>query len=467
MKSILIAVNVMLAILAAGEVIKCINEKEDIRPARASVAKEPARASEKLLPAAAPVQRDPKWMEEQVNVISALNIFSSDRTPEIPTTTKRIAANNTRGEMRLVGTFEMNGTRGAIILQRTNQRNRNFGFDGGFGMGGFGFGGMGFGAGMNSADQNANASQSPEEVSQAQIDEAKQRLAQLQGVLETLQRNNASTDQIASVSRQIEAQNTLLQQLQAIAATHDTHDDGLASVTATDSNNVRQYLKIGESTTDGYMLIDVTRTSATLRRNNDVIELTMQKASENQEAMALAASRASSAQVIVSDTTPTTPSTPATSSNGVRRGRGNGGFGDFGGGDFGGFGEGDFGGGNGGFGGFGGGNGDFGGFGNNNMGGFGGGNGGFGGGNSGFGGGSNNSRTNSMTGGNNRSGMNSASRSSSTMSSASSRGNTSSRTGMNSSSAGRTNTTSTRSNSTGRTGANTGNRTGGANIGRR
>lgn len=462
MKSILIAVNVMLAILAAGEVIKCINEKEDIRPTRTATIKEQARTSAKPLPVAAPVQNDPKWMEEQVNVISALNIFSPDRTPEIPTTAKRMAANNTRGEMRLVGTFEMNGTRGAIILQRTNQRNgnRNFGFGGGFGMGGFG--GMGFGMNINTPSQNTTTAESPaEEVSQAQIDDARQRLTQLQSVLQTLQRNNASADQLASVTRQIEAQNTLLQQLMTIATEQKSSADGLASITATDSNNVRQYLKIGESTADGYMLLDVTRTSATLRRNNDVIELTMQKASDNQEAMALAASRANSAQVIVSDSTPaTTPSTPSASSNGSRRS--NGGFGDFGGfggGDFGGFGGGDFGDGNGGFGGFGGGNGDFGGF--------GGGNGGFGGGNGGFGGGNNNSRTNAMTGGNNRSGMNSANHSSSTMSSTSSRGNTSSRTGINTSSAGRSTSTSTRSNAAGRTGANSGNRAGGASMGRR
>ena len=428
MKTILIAVNVMIAILAAGEVIKCISEQEDVRPTRTAAIKEPARTLAKTMPVAAPVQSDPKWMDEQVNVISALNIFSPDRTPEIPTAAKRMTANNTRGEMRLVGTFEMNGTRGAIILQRTNQRNanRNFGFGGGFGMGGFG--GMGFGMDMNLSNQNANAAQaSADEVSQAQIDEARQRLAQLQSVMQTIRKNNASADQIASISRQIEAQNTLLQQLQEIATQQKPQEDGLASITATGSNNVRQYLKIGESTADGYMLIDVTRTSATLRRNNEVIELTMQKASDNQEAMALAASRANSAQVVVSDSTPSAPSSPVASSNGGGK-RGGGGFGDFGG--------------------------------------FGGGNNGFGGGNSGFGGGNNSSRTNSMTGGNNRSGMNSGSRSGSSTSSASSRGKTSTRTGMNSSSTGRANTTTTRSNNVGRSGMNTGNRAGAGMGGR-
>ncbi len=465
MKSILIAVNVMLAILAAGEVIKCIQEKDDIRPTRTAAIKEPVRTAPKPLHVAAPVRNDPKLMEEQVNVISALNIFSPDRTPEIPTTAKRTTANNARGEMRLVGTFEMNGTKGAIILQRTNRRNRNrnFGFGGGFGLGGFG--GMGFGMDMNTSNQNTTAAQAPaEEVSQAQIDEAGQRISQLQSVMQTLQRNNASADQIASVRRQIEAQNSLLQQLQAIATQQDATADGLASITATDSNNVRQYLKIGESTADGYMLLDVTRTSATLRRNNDIIELTMQKASDNQEAMALAASKANSAQVIVSDTLPSTPSSTVASSNGGRHGGG--GFGDFGGGRHGGGGFGDFGGGGGDFGGgnsgfsmFGGGNGNFGGFGGGSNG-FGGGNNGFGGGNGGFGRENSNSRSSSMTRGNNRSRMNTSSRSGSTSSSSSSRGNASSRTGMNSSSAGRSGTTSMRSNTAGRTGMNTGNRVG-------
>ena len=461
MKSIFIAVNVMIAILAAGEVIKCIREKDDIRPTRTTAIKEQTRTAQKPLHVAAPVRNDPKLMEEQVNVISALNIFSPDRTPEIPTTAKRTTANNARGEMRLVGTFEMNGTKGAIILQRTNRRNgnRNFGFGGGFGMGGFG--GMGFGMDMNTSNQNATAAQAPaEEVSQARIDEAGQRLSQLQSVMQTLQRNNASADQIASVRRQIEAQNSLLQQLQAIATQQDATADGLASITATDSNNVRQYLKIGESTADGYMLLDVTRTSATLRHNNDVVELTMQKASDNQEAMALAASRANSAQIIVSDTLPSTPSSTVASSNGGRHGGG--GFGDFGGGGRGG----DFGGGRRGGGIFD----DFGGGGNSGFGVFGdfggGGGGDFGGGNGVFGRENSNSRSSSMTRGNNRSRMNTSSRSGSTSSSSSSRGNASSRTGMNSSSVGRSGTTSIRSNTAGRTGMNTGNRIGAGMGGR-
>jgi len=462
MKTILIAVNVLLAILATGEVIKCLAENENVLPARAPAVKEPSRTPAKPLHVPSAVaELSPKQIEDQVNVIAALNIFSTDRTPEIPTSVKRMTANNTRGEMRLVGTFEIDGTKGAIILQRTNQRNgnrNNFGFGG---MGGFGFGGMGFGMDQNTADPNKAAQASAEEVSQAQIEDARQRLAQLQSVMQTLQRNNATADQLASISRQIEAQNTLLQQLLAIATPQKALEDGVASITATNSNNVRQYLKLGDSTSDGYMLVDVTRTTATLRRNNEVIELTIQKASENQEAMALAASRAQSAQVVVSDSAPATSSSLAPSGNGGRRNNGGfgGGFGDFGsfggGGGFGDFGGGDvggFGGGDGGFGGFGGGNGGFG----NDRG-------GFGGGNNGFGGGNSNSRTNSMTGGN-RNGMNSNSR---TSSNATSSRNTTSRTGIGSSSTARTNSTTTRSSTAGRTGVNTGNRAGGAGMGRR
>jgi hypothetical protein len=226
MKSILIAINVMLAILAAGEVIKCLSMKEDVLTARESTtvkkgketSKPLATASVKHSPlSATAIQRSPAQTEEQVNVITALNIFSSDRTPNIPTAAKRMTASNGRAEMKLVGTFEIDGAKGAIILQRTNQRNgnrNNFGFDGGFGFGGFGFRGMGFGMDQNMANQNNNTAQaSAEEVSQAQIEDARQRLTQLQSVMQTLQRNNASAEQLASIRRQIEAQNTLLQQL--------------------------------------------------------------------------------------------------------------------------------------------------------------------------------------------------------------------------------------------------------------
>lgn len=185
MKSILIAINVMLAILAAGEVIRCLSMKEDVLTARESTtvkkgketSKPLATASVKHSPlSATAIQRSPAQTEEQVNVITALNIFSSDRTPNIPTAAKRMTASNSRAEMKLVGTFEIDGAKGAIILQRTNQRNgnrNNFGFDGGFGFGGFGFGGMGFGMDQNMANQNNNTAQaSAEEVSQAQIEDA-------------------------------------------------------------------------------------------------------------------------------------------------------------------------------------------------------------------------------------------------------------------------------------------------------
>ena len=74
MKSILIAINVMLAILAAGEVIKCLTEKEDAMPARVSttaktaketsnpIASTPAKAS----PITQAIQRSPQQIEEQV-----------------------------------------------------------------------------------------------------------------------------------------------------------------------------------------------------------------------------------------------------------------------------------------------------------------------------------------------------------------------------------------------------------------
>ena len=492
MKPILIALNILLAALAGMEVLKCINQANGTASA---VAKSQKMEKTAPLPRKTPVSspgmrvQSPAASEEQVNVIAALNIFSTDRTPNAPVAGSRAtAANNARTDLTLVGTFEINDTKGAIILQRNQNRNRRGGM-GRFGDFGFGdFGGFGgFGAmGGNAAGQNNANQMNAEEMAQNQLDEAQQRLAQLQSVMQTLQQSGATPEQLASVRQQVETMRAQVQQLQtAITATKATTEDGMLSISASDANAVRQYVKLGEITAGGYTLVDVTRNTATLRRNNEVIELTIQKPSDNQEAMAFAASRARTAQVVVSDSTADTFSNPAHSTNNRGR-RNNGGFGGdfggFGGGDFGGFGEG---GGDGGFAMFGGGNNDFGGFGRgNDKGGFGGGNNGFGGGNGGFGGGNNNSRTNSMTGGN-RTGMNSNSRT--TMNSASSRnttaprnttanrtgGNTAGRTTTNSNSirtntnAGRTNTTTSRNNAAGRTGVNTGNRTGGAGMGGR
>lgn len=106
MKSILIAVNVMLAILAGAEVIKCLTEKEDTMPARVSTAAKNAKETSrpiastpaKASPVTHAIQRSPQQIEEQVNLISALNIFSSERTPDIPNAAKRTAANNASAE---------------------------------------------------------------------------------------------------------------------------------------------------------------------------------------------------------------------------------------------------------------------------------------------------------------------------------------------------------------------------------
>ena len=253
-----------------------------------------------------------------------------------------------RSDMTLVGTFTIGKVVGAIILQRGMQMMN-----------------MWQQPGRNNNNRNNNTPNAEElaAAQEQQMQEALENRAELASLLQTLQMSPGVTAQQTELLRQrlnrSNEQIALLQnQNQQRALGRDGLPiDGITAATASNSN--KQYFRVGETLPNGYTLAAVTPSTATLTRNQERIELTMQGTSGN-------------------------------SANGAfgmggfgMGGFGMGGFGDmgFGMGGFGmgGFGGGmDFGGGMGGFGGgmdFGGGMGGFGGAGG--MGGFGGG--GFGG----------------------------------------------------------------------------------------
>ena len=219
--------------------------------------------------------------------------------------------------------------------------------------------------GRNNNRNNANTP-SAEELAAAQeqqMQEALENRAELSSLLQTLQMSPGVTPQQTELLRQrlnrANEQVALLQNQnqQRVLGRDGLPIDGITAATASNSN--KQYFRVGETLPNGYTLAAVTPSTATLTRNQERIELTMQGSSGN-----------------------------ATNAGFGMGGFGMGGFGDmgFGMGGFGGFGGGmDFGGGMGGFGGgmdFGGGMGGFGG--GMDFGGGAGGMGGFGGG--GFGG---------------------------------------------------------------------------------
>ncbi|MBR4716964.1 MAG: hypothetical protein IKP09_02785 [Lentisphaeria bacterium] len=302
--------------------------------------------------------------ENQVATTVALNIFDTERAPKATANRRTAAMPVNRGDMTLVGTFTIGRIAGAIILQRGMQMQNMWRQPGRNGN-------------MNGNTNNA------EELAAAQEEQLRQALenrAELASLLQTLQQSPGVTAQQTEMLRQrLARSNEQIELLQNQNQQRNIGRDGLSAdgitATATASNSNKQYFRIGETLPNGYTLAAVTSSTATLTRNQETLELSMQNSTGN----------------------------AGMNGFGGMGGFGMGGFGDMGmggfgggmdfGGGMGGFGGGmDFGGGMGGFGGgmdFGGGMGGFGGgmdFGGG-MGGFGGGAGGFGGGMGGFGGG--------------------------------------------------------------------------------
>ena len=120
MKTLIIAVNIVLALLLTGTAVSAFRKDEPhpAHTARTRRAANPAKndnARKNAAEAAAPLTR-----EEKLNAILGADIFNPERTPN--------AANGRRGnrvELSLVGTFEAGKIRGAVILYRTNSRQIN------------------------------------------------------------------------------------------------------------------------------------------------------------------------------------------------------------------------------------------------------------------------------------------------------------------------------------------------------
>ena len=368
MRTILLFANLILAAFLAFHAYEWLNEPSaEIEVAatttreRRAVTPQPARISQPQ-----PAWQQPRGFtgapmssETQIATTVALNIFDPERAPKA-TASRRTAAVTpvNRGDMTLVGTFSIGSVAGAIILQRGMQMMN-----------------MWQQPGRNNNNRNSNTP-SAEELAAAQeqqMQEALENRAELASLLQTLQMSPDVTEQQTALLRQrLDRSNEQIALLQNQNQQRATGRDGLSAdgitATATASNSNKQYFRVGETLPNGYTLAAVTRSTATLTRNQERIELTMQGTSTNAANGGFGMG--------------------GLGMGGFGGGFGMGGFGDMGFGGMGGFGGMDFGGGMGGFGGgmdFGGGMGGFGG-GAGGMGGFGGagGMGGFGGG--GFGG---------------------------------------------------------------------------------
>ena len=349
MRTILICANLILAAFVAFRGYEWLNEPTVEAEVATSATKE--RRASTPQPRPVTVQQTfpqyafnsvPMSTDNQIATTVALNIFDPERAPKATANNNRMAAMPVnRGDMTLVGTFTIGRVAGAIILQRGMQMMN-----------------MWQQPGRNNNNNRNNNTPNAEELAAAQeqqMQDALENRAELTSLLQTLQQSPGVTAQQTELLRQrLARSNEQIELLQNQNQQRAMGRDGLSAdgitATANASNSNKQYFRVGETLPNGYTLAAVTRSTATLTRNQETIELSMQNTTGN-------------------------------AGMGAFGGMGGFGMGGFGMGGFGDMGMGGFGGGmdfGGGMGGFGGGAGGFG------AGGFGGG--GFGGGMGGFGG---------------------------------------------------------------------------------
>ena len=341
MRAILIVINLLLACVIVQGAIHWLNEPSVDAEVVTAATKERRQAT----PQPKPVQsRQPGYTylasENQIATTVALNIFDPERAPKAALNNRRNATPVNRADMTLAGTFVIGDIAGAIILQRQNQMMN-----------------MRQTAARGNQTGNTNNAEELAAAQEQQMQEALENQAQMNALLQALQQTEGVTEEQTALFRQrVDRANQQVELLQNQNQQRNTGRDGLSAdgsvATANASNSYKQYIRIGESLPNGYTLAAVTRTSATLTRNQETIELTMQDASTNVGRAGFGVGGMAANRV-----------------------GGMGGLGGLGGGmDFGMGGAGGFGGGAGGFGG------GAGGFGGGGMGGMGGGAGGFGGG---------------------------------------------------------------------------------------
>ena len=277
MRTILICVNLILAAFVAFHGYEWLNEPTAEAEVATSVKKE-RRAS---TPQPRPVTMQqtfpqytfnsvPMSTDNQVATTVALNIFDPERAPQATANRRTAAMPVNRGDMTLVGTFSIGSVVGAIILQRgmqmqnmRQQLGRN-----------------------NNQNRSTNNAEELAAAQEQQMQEALENRAELTSLLQALQQSPGVTAQQTDLLRQrLARSNEQIELLQNQNQQRAMGRDGLSAddvtATANASNSNKQYFRIGETLPNGYTLAAVTRSTATLTRNQETIELTMQNTTGN------------------------------------------------------------------------------------------------------------------------------------------------------------------------------------------
>lgn len=255
MKTILIILNMLLAAVLVWNGIGIIRNIRSAKPEAGFTVK-------KKIPGAARTKKDnaapetsspgtsgtantseteaPLTLSAQVDNIIKANIFNQERCPNS-------GAGSTRVEMTLVGTFTIGNASGAIILQKAQTREMPFPWmnQGQFGQQRqMGIGQRGANTGANTAgnqNQNQNAGGSRRQFGG----------------------NRGGTGSFTQ-------------------GTPQGNTQGNTQGTSSQPQTFKQYVRLGETLSNGYKLVEVTRTRVVLTRGGDKMELELVEASKNQ-----------------------------------------------------------------------------------------------------------------------------------------------------------------------------------------
>jgi len=252
MKIILITLNLILAALLVWGGVGIIRNIRSAKPEAGFTVKKKvpgtAKTKKESTPAATPAtvaETEPVLpLATQVENIIKTNIFNQERCPNSG------IFGSTRVEMTLVGTFTIGKTSGAIILQKAQTREMPF-------MPWLNQGqqgqqrqvGIGQRGGMNGGNMGPNQNQN-------------------QGM-------GSSRRQTGSSRNTTQFNRSGISNFQGTNNTQGT-------TTATQQNTYKQYVRLGETLSNGYKLVEVTRNRVVLTRGGDKLELELADASKNQ-----------------------------------------------------------------------------------------------------------------------------------------------------------------------------------------
>ena len=236
MKGLLITVNVILSLIVVWAGFQRLETFSGKKKQEYTVKK---RSDRKPAPKpAAGKKSEPRSPKQDAEVVISKNIFSQDRSPN------STIGGNARVELSLVGTFSIGSCTGAIIKQKSSQRNNGF-----FPMGAPMMGGgrqMGIGGRMGGNRNNSGQ----------------------MGIGGRMGGNRNNSGQMGI---------------------GDRHPAGIPMLGSRGQNAVsgsnqvvyKQYIRLGETLSNGYKLVDVQREKVTLQRGSDKLELNLEEASKN------------------------------------------------------------------------------------------------------------------------------------------------------------------------------------------